>query len=206
MAAGLAFATMGGPMRLARLAALAILILAFLAAPLAAEAQTAKVARVGYLGISAFTPTEPTDAGLLRGLREQGYTEGQNLAIEFRASQGRNEAYPALAAELVRLNVDVIVAHSAPAALAAKQATPTIPIVLVNVADPVGVGLGRQLGAPGRERHGSVEPGRRLHREALTGQGGGATARSGGRHHNTDESGPRPPREGPRSSGLRAWH
>jgi ABC-type uncharacterized transport system substrate-binding protein len=123
--------------------------LALLAAPLAAEAQTAKVARVGYLGISAFALTDPTDAELLRGLREQGYREGQNLAIEFRASQGRNEAYPALAAELVRLNVDVIVAHSAPAALAAKQATPTIPIVLVNVADPVGVGLVDSLARPG---------------------------------------------------------
>ena len=70
--------------------------LGLLAAPLAATAQTAKVARVGYLGISAFALTDPTDAELLRGLREQGYREGQNLAIEFRASQGRNEAYPAL--------------------------------------------------------------------------------------------------------------
>jgi putative ABC transport system substrate-binding protein len=96
-----------------------------------------------------FARTDPVEGELLRGLREQGYTEGQNLTIEYRSAQGRNEAYPALAEELARLKLDVIVAHSAPAALAAKQATTTIPIVLLNVADPVGVGLVASLARPG---------------------------------------------------------
>jgi len=128
-----------------RVSTVAFLALALLAGPLAVEAQPAKVARVGYLSSGAFTPTDP----VLQGLREQGYTEGQNLAIEYRSAEGRNEAFPALAAELVRLKVDVIVAHSAPAALAAKQATTTIPIVLLNVADPVGIGLVASLARPG---------------------------------------------------------
>jgi putative ABC transport system substrate-binding protein len=123
--------------------------LGILARPRAAAPQPAKVARVGYLSSGVFTRTDPVEGELLRGLREQGYTEGQNLAIEYRSAQGRNEAFPALAAELVRLKVDVIVAHSAPATLAAKQATTTIPIVLLNVADPVGVGLVASLARPG---------------------------------------------------------
>jgi putative ABC transport system substrate-binding protein len=126
-----------------------ILMLALVATPLAQAQRPTKVARVGYLSSGVFARTDPFDAGLLRGLREQGYTEGQNLAIEYRSAQGRNEAYPALAEELARLNMDVIVAHSAPAALAAKQATTTIPIVLLNVADPVGVGLVASLARPG---------------------------------------------------------
>ena len=132
-----------------RVLSLVTLILALLAAPLADAQQPGKVARVGFLSSGTFDRTHPVDAGLLRGLREQGYIEGQNLAIEYRSAQGRNEAYPALAEELARLNVDVIVAHSAPASLAAKRATTTIPIVLLNVADPVGVGLIASLARPG---------------------------------------------------------
>ena len=109
---------------------------ALLAAAPATEAQPTRLVRVGYLSSGEFVRTDPFDAGLLQGLREQGYTEGQNLAIEYRSAQGQNENYPALAADLVQLKVDVIVAHSAPAALAAKRATTTIPIVLLNVADP----------------------------------------------------------------------
>jgi putative ABC transport system substrate-binding protein len=126
-----------------------VLGLGILARPLATEPQTARAARVGYLSSGVFARTDPVEGELLRGLREQGYTEGQNLTIEYRSAQGRNEAYPALAEELARLKLDVIVAHSAPAALAAKQATTTIPIVLLNVADPVGVGLVASLARPG---------------------------------------------------------
>src|SRR5262245_56624829 len=115
-----------------------------LVAPLVGEAQLARIFRVGYLG-----GTPPQWDGFIRGLREQGYTEKLKLAIEYRSAEGRNENYPALAAELVRLNRDVIVAHSAPAALAAKQARTTIPIVLLNVADSVGVGLVASLARPG---------------------------------------------------------
>src|SRR5262249_50422142 len=107
-------------MRFARLAALATVVLVRLAAPPGVGAQPAKVARVGWLeGEGVFTPTGPLTTELLRGLREQGYTEGQNLGIEYRSAGGRNEAFPALAAELVRLKVDVIVAHGEPATLAA---------------------------------------------------------------------------------------
>jgi putative tryptophan/tyrosine transport system substrate-binding protein len=136
-------------MRLARLAVVDFLGLLVLAAPLAAEAQPARIFRVGYLGGTPLSPNDPQWDGFIRGLREQGYTEKLNLAIEYRSAEGRNENYPALAAELVRLNVDAIVAHSAPAALAAKQATTTTPIVLLNVADPVGVGLVASLARPG---------------------------------------------------------
>src|SRR5215471_6462131 len=137
-------------MRFARLAALALVAVTVFTAPIGVGAQPAKVARVGWLeGEGVFTPTGPLTTELLRGLREQGYTEGQNLAIEYRSAEGRNEAFPALAAELVRLKVDVIVAHGATATLAAKQATPTIPIVLVNVGDPVGQKLVASLARPG---------------------------------------------------------
>ena len=86
---------------------------------------------------------------LLQGLRDLGYAEGQNLAIEWRYSEGKAERFADLAAELVRLQVDVIVTMSTPAALAAKQATQTIPIVMVYVADPVGTGLVASLARPG---------------------------------------------------------
>jgi putative ABC transport system substrate-binding protein len=87
--------------------------------------------------------------GFVRGLREQGYVEGRNLAIDYRWTEGTNEGFSALAAELVRLKADVIVAHATPAVLAAKEATATIPIVLLNVADPVGAGLVASLARPG---------------------------------------------------------
>ena len=114
-----------------------------------AAAQPPRLYRVGYLGGDPLVTTDPGWQGLVRALREQGYTEGQNLGIEYRSAEGRNEAFPALAAELVKLKVDVIVAHAVPAGLAAKQATSTIPIVLFNVADPVGAGLVVSLAHPG---------------------------------------------------------
>src|SRR5262249_17093063 len=85
----------------------------------------------------------------LQGLRDRGYAEGQNLAIEWRYSEGKAERFADLAADLVRLQVDVIVAMSTPAALAAKRATQTIPIIMVYVADPVGTGLVTSLARPG---------------------------------------------------------
>jgi ABC-type uncharacterized transport system substrate-binding protein len=131
----------------------AVLILALtlglLVAPLAAEAQSQRIFRVGYLGGSPPSPGNPVLIGFVRGLREHGYVEGQNLAIEYRWTSGSNEGFPALAAELVGLKVDVIVAHASPAVRAAKEATGTIPIVLLNVADPVGEGLVASLGHPG---------------------------------------------------------
>ena len=123
-----------------------------LAAPLTAPAQQAvKVWRIGYL-ISGFKEIPGTNPGLVpfsQSLRELGYVEGRNLTLEIRYAEGRTERFPALAAELVNLKVDVLVAASTPGALAAKQATSTIPIVMVSVGEPVEVKLVDSLAHPG---------------------------------------------------------
>jgi len=122
---------------------------AVLAAPLAVEAQQAeKVYRVGLLGHWAPEGASRLD-GFRRTLRDLGYVEGRNLAIEYRWAEGRPERFLQLAAELAALHVDVIVASSTPTALAAKKATQTIPIVFLTAADPVGSGLVASLARPG---------------------------------------------------------
>ena len=121
-------------------------------APLAAEAQPAgKVPRVACL-----TPWSDSDPGRQRGLeafrqglRDLGYVEGQNIAIESRSAEGKDDRLPAHAADLVRSKVDVIVATSGAATKAAQQATRTIPIVMSLVNDPVGSGLVASLARPG---------------------------------------------------------
>jgi len=119
-----------------------------LAAPLAAEAQqAAKIARIGYLTTNM--AAGPVLEAFRQGLRDLGYVEGRNLVIEYRAAEGKSERLPALAAELVALKVDVIVAPTTPAALAAKQATRTIPIVFSFAPDPVASGLVTSLARPG---------------------------------------------------------
>src|SRR5215471_16079333 len=134
----------GGPMRFARLAALTTLVLATVAAPLAAEAQPpTTIPRVGLLADAWSWES------LRRGLRELGYVEGKSIAFEERSSQGQNERFSKLAAELVGLNVNIIVTSGTPAALAAKQATTTIPIVMASVGDPVRSGLVTSLAHPG---------------------------------------------------------
>jgi putative tryptophan/tyrosine transport system substrate-binding protein len=107
-----------------------------------------KIFRIGVLAPGCHPPSATLDL-LLQGLRDLGYVEGQNLAVEWRYSEGKAERFADLAAELVRHQVDVIVTMSTPAALAAKQATQTIPIVMVYVADPVGTGLVTTLARPG---------------------------------------------------------
>jgi putative ABC transport system substrate-binding protein len=120
-----------------------------LAAPLAAEAQqAAKVPRIGYLGDTRSATPHLREA-FLQGLRDLGYVEGGNLVIEYRSAEGKFERYPALAAELVALEVDVILAGSTPAAVAAKQATRTLPIVFAATRDAVGSGLVTSLARPG---------------------------------------------------------
>ena len=84
-----------------------------------------------------------------RGLRQLGYVEGQNLIIEYRSGEGRIERFPELAAEMVRLKVDLIVTRGTPAALAAKNATATIPIVMAAIGEPVGTGMIVSLAQPG---------------------------------------------------------
>lgn len=129
---------------------LVLLSLFSLTLPLAAEAQqTAKVSRVGWLSPGSSTSDENFLAAFRDGLRELGWVVGQNIAIESRWAEGKFERLPDLAAELVRLKVDVIVASVTQASLAAKHATGTIPIVMVGVGDPVGSGLVASLARPG---------------------------------------------------------
>jgi len=120
-----------------------------LAAPLATEAQQATtIARIGWLGTQAAGGPHLLEA-FRQGLRDLGYTEGRNVVIEYRYSAGKSEQLPALAAELVALKVDVIVAANTPAALAAKRATRTIPIVCPAFPDPVATGLVTSFARPG---------------------------------------------------------
>jgi putative ABC transport system substrate-binding protein len=121
-----------------------------LAAPLAAQAQQgAKIARIGYLSLNLAADPIVQEA-FRQGLRDLGYVEGRNLVIEYRDAEGKVERLPALAAELVALKVDVIVVPtSTPAAVAAKQATRTLPIVFIGTADPVASGLVTSLARPG---------------------------------------------------------
>jgi putative ABC transport system substrate-binding protein len=118
-----------------------------LATPLVAGAQpAARAYRIGLLLTGADTSWVE---GFRQGLREHGYVEGKNVALDVRAAEGRAERLPQLAAELVELKPDVLVAAATPAALAAKNATRTIPIVMVGVGDPVGSGLVKSLARPG---------------------------------------------------------
>jgi ABC-type uncharacterized transport system substrate-binding protein len=130
---------------------LVTLTLSLLAVPLAAGAQPpTHVHRIGVLSALGTTPgRDPFVEAFLEGMRALGYVEGQNLVIEYRGAEGQHERFPALAAELVRLQVDVLLVGPTPAALAAKHATTTIPIVMAGVADPVGSGLVASLARPG---------------------------------------------------------
>jgi putative ABC transport system substrate-binding protein len=112
----------------------------------ASAQQPKKVQRIGFL-----SPLESPQyfAAFRHGLRELGYTEGQNIVIEYRSAKGMPERFPDLAAELVRLNLDVIVAASGGGALAVKNATITIPIVFGTTGDPVASGLVASLARPG---------------------------------------------------------
>ena len=112
----------------------------------AARAQTAqKIPRIGILDLAP-TNSEP---GLRRGLRELGYVEGQNVTIESRYADGRQERLPELAAELLRLKMDIIASATTQAVQAVRRADPAIPIVMTNMSDPIGSGLADSLSHPG---------------------------------------------------------
>jgi putative ABC transport system substrate-binding protein len=120
-------------MRGLRLAFTITLLLGGLFSPSAAGAQQAtKVARIGYLSINLAAAPPNQHEAFRQGLRDLGYVEGRDIVIEYRDAGGKVERLPALAAELVALKVDVIMAPSAPHAMAAKQATRTIPIVFIS--------------------------------------------------------------------------
>jgi ABC-type uncharacterized transport system substrate-binding protein len=118
--------------------------------PLTAHAQQAgKIPRIGFMGNS--TPAmEANLVGPFReGLRELGYEEGHNLIIEFRWAEGKYDRFPALIAELLAANVDVLVTAGTPATLAIKKATSTVPLIFIAVGDPVGTGVVPSLARPG---------------------------------------------------------
>ncbi len=126
------------------------LALGIFLSPLAAEAQQAgKVSRIGVLWSTTASVGGPFMEVFMQGLRDLGYVEGKNVAIESRWAEGRYERFPDFATELARLKVDVIVASITPAVQAAKNATSTIPIVMVIPADPVGSGFVSSLARPG---------------------------------------------------------
>src|SRR5215468_4214493 len=130
-------------------ALIAVLVLSLLAAPLAAEAQQAgKVARIGYLLGATREQTSDLVKAFEDGLRDLGYVPGRNVVMESRFADGKLERLPQLAQDLVGLKVDVIVTGSNPHVIAAKQATTTIPIVMVYVRDPVGAGLVASVSRP----------------------------------------------------------
>jgi putative ABC transport system substrate-binding protein len=137
-------------MRRLRLAFAITLFLGALFSPGTAGAQqAAKVARIGWLALNLAASPPQLHGAFRQGLRDLGYVEGRNVVIEYRDAEGKPERFPAHAAELLALKVDVIVAPGTPAALAAKQATQTLPIVFAAVADAVTSGLVTSLARPG---------------------------------------------------------
>ena len=131
-----------------RCTVLGIALLAVLAVPPIAGAQHAgKVTRIGIL--SGGAPGSRGVQVLLEALRDVGLVEGRGAVFDIRYTEGRTERFPAFAAELVNLRVDILIAASTPGAMAAKQATSTIPVVMVAVSDPVGSQLVASLARPG---------------------------------------------------------
>src|SRR6266480_7712546 len=116
--------------------------------PLAARAQQLKLPTIGFLGASTPSNWSPWTAAFVQRLRELGWTEGRTVAIEYRWAEGRSERYGDIAAEFVRLKVDVIITVGS-AVAATKQVTSTIPIVFAIAVDPVGSGMVASLARPG---------------------------------------------------------
>src|SRR6476660_9416106 len=118
--------------------------------PIAARAQQpARVYRVGILETIPADRNKANFDALLRGLRERGYIQGQNLQIEYRSADGHGDRFPALVADLIGRGVDLIVTRGTPAAKSAKAATATIPIVMAAIGEPLGIGLVASLAQPG---------------------------------------------------------
>ena len=131
-----------------------VLAVSLTLAPLAAEAQqTEKISRIGFMSVSSREPAKHLISIFFEAMRERGWVEGRNLFIEWCWAEGMVERLPDFAAELVRLNVDLIVAPETTAALAVKHATRTIPVVFVFARDPVADNLVASLARSGGERH-----------------------------------------------------
>ena len=137
-------------MRLSAIGLMLILALAILAVPLTAEAQQPKnVPRIGFLSAASASSISARSEAFRQGLRELGYVEGQNLVIEYRYAEGKLDRLRELAAELVRLPVDVILSAGPTVTRPAQEATSTIPIVMAFDSDPVGSGFVASLARPG---------------------------------------------------------
>jgi putative tryptophan/tyrosine transport system substrate-binding protein len=133
-----------------KLATLITAIFLLVATPVAVESQEpTRVWRLGFLGAGSHAAGDPRVEALRQGLRELGYVEGRNLAIEFRWAGGDPNRLPSLATELVQLKVDAIVAQGTQATAAARRAARTIPVVFAVAGDPVGTGLVSSLARPG---------------------------------------------------------
>jgi putative ABC transport system substrate-binding protein len=128
-----------------------VLVAVLLAVAVVAEAQQPpKLPRIGYVWASGGPGApDPRFEAFRKGLRDLGYTEGKNILIEYRYAEGKVDLIPSLVAELVQLKVDVLFLAALPAIRAAKQATKTIPIVIVTTVDPVAIGIVDSLAHPG---------------------------------------------------------
>ena len=128
---------------------LALSALLFALSVSAQAQQAGKIPRIGYLAASSLSGQSARIEAFRQGLRELGYVEGKNIVIEYRSAEGKLDRLPALAAELVRLKVDIIVTGGPIPTRAAKEPTSTIPIVMTQDVDPVGTGLVASLARPG---------------------------------------------------------
>jgi putative ABC transport system substrate-binding protein len=128
---------------------IALISAAAAAQALAVHAQSGRTYRIGFLGVTSEAEFRRQLEALKRGLRQLGYEEGKNLIIEYRWAESQYDRLPDLAAELVKLRIDLLVAHSTPGVRAAKQATSTIPVVMAIVGDPIAAGLVESLSRPG---------------------------------------------------------
>jgi putative ABC transport system substrate-binding protein len=127
-----------------------VALLLLIAGPVGGQERPARVFRIGFLSSGLpLSPEPPPLRAFREGLRELGYVEGRNLVIEARSAEGRHERHAQLLAELIQLKVDLLVVGSTPAALAAKKATTTVPVVFGGLADPVVTGVVSSLGHPG---------------------------------------------------------
>ena len=154
--------------------------------------QTGKIFRIGFLDPSTASGSAVLVDAFRQELSKLGWIEGKNITIEYRFAEQKPERLPELAAELVRLKVDLIVVTGGPSALAAKKATTTIPIVMANAADPVGAGLVASLARPGGNVTGSRVYRRAKYQKARDTQGRSPQARPswtsaavGSRHNQT---------------------
>jgi len=132
-----------------RLGTFALAAILFATTPAAEAQQPSKVSRIGFLSSASPSAGEDRLLAFKHGLRDLGYVEGQNLVIEYRWAEGRNDRLPSFAADLVRLRVDLIVTQGTPATLEARKASTTTPVVFAVAGDPVGAGLVGSLTRPG---------------------------------------------------------